>query len=58
MKSSCRADCHGPAGAANLTMPQIGKDEDFTEQMHLELLEMRQHVVPDWDGPILASPAG
>jgi hypothetical protein len=28
-------------------LDQIGKDEDFIEQMPLELLEMRHHVLPN-----------
>jgi len=28
-------------------LDQIGKDEDFIEQMLLELLEMRQHLLPN-----------
>jgi hypothetical protein len=28
-------------------LDQVGKDEDFIEQMPLELLEMRYHVLPN-----------
>ena len=28
-------------------LDQIGKDENFIEQMLLELLEMRQHLLPN-----------
>jgi hypothetical protein len=28
-------------------LDQIGKDENFIEQMPLELLEMRHHVLPN-----------
>ena len=28
-------------------LDQIGKDEDFIEQMPFELLEMRYHVLPN-----------
>ena len=39
-----------PSGAAGQNdsgdLDQIGKDENFIEQMPLELLEMRHHVLP------------
>jgi hypothetical protein len=40
-----------PSGAAGQDdrgdLDQIGKDQNFTEQMPLEPLEMRQHVLPN-----------
>jgi hypothetical protein len=40
-----------PGGAARQDdggdLDQIGKDENFIEQMLLELLEMRQHLLPN-----------
>ena len=42
---------HEPSDAAGQDdggdLDQIGKDENFIEQMLLELLEMRHHVLPN-----------
>src|SRR5204863_5725155 len=44
---------HEPGDAAGQDdggdLDQIGKDEDFIEQLPLELLEMRHRVLPDCD---------